>query len=186
MRRTLFFVCMKGGRAILERHELAFEDYKQGLKYKDIARKHGVAENTVKSWVSRYNWVEKKAAEVDPESQETDAIANKSKKLAPTLNSRRKNIEKDLFSQLDEKGIEGEHFRDLVRDYLSLWDVKTQLIYDIELRGVVVEWSNGKQTGEKKNESVSELNKTNAQMLKLLSELGLKAIASEKDDDDDY
>ena len=31
------------------------------------------------------------------------------------------------------------------------------------------------QSGYKKNESIAELNKTNAQMLKILSELGLKA-----------
>ncbi|MGR5963521.1 P27 family phage terminase small subunit [Bacillus cereus] len=55
---------------------------------------------------------------------------------------------------------------------------------DIEERGVVVEWSNGKQQ-EEKNESIGELDKTNAQMLKLLAELGLKATEVEVGEDDE-
>lgn len=37
----------------MEKWELAYEDYKQGMKYKDIAEKHEVSINTVKSWKSR-------------------------------------------------------------------------------------------------------------------------------------
>ena len=68
-------------------------------------------------------------------------------------------------------------------DYLALWDVKNLLIGDIQERGVTVLGVRG----EKKNDSISELNKTNAQMLKILSELGLKAteIAKEDDEGDD-
>ncbi len=32
----------------------ALEDYKAGLSYKEIAKKHNVSESTVKSWASRY------------------------------------------------------------------------------------------------------------------------------------
>lgn len=35
-------------------HELAFEDYQKGLKYKEIAEKYGVSVSAVKSWASRY------------------------------------------------------------------------------------------------------------------------------------
>lgn len=40
--------------------EIAYSDYLQGLKYKDIAEKHGVALSTVKSWAARY-WKSKDA-----------------------------------------------------------------------------------------------------------------------------
>lgn len=49
----------------------------------------------------------------------------------------------------------------------------------IQKRGTIVEYNNGGgQSGYKKNEAVDMFNKTNAQMLKLLSELGLKANAT--------
>lgn len=37
----------------------AEKDYQAGLKYKEIAEKHGVSLNTVKSWKTRYNWTKK-------------------------------------------------------------------------------------------------------------------------------
>lgn len=37
----------------MEKWELAFKDYQNGMKYKDIAAKHNVSINTVKSWKSR-------------------------------------------------------------------------------------------------------------------------------------
>ena len=36
--------------------DLAKEDYMSGMKYKDIASKHNVSLNTIKSWKQRYNW----------------------------------------------------------------------------------------------------------------------------------
>lgn len=39
-----------------QKHELAEQDYLQGMKYKDIADKHEVSINTVKSWKTRYKW----------------------------------------------------------------------------------------------------------------------------------
>lgn len=35
-------------------YESAYEDYKKGLKYKEIAQKYGVSVSAVKSWASRY------------------------------------------------------------------------------------------------------------------------------------
>lgn len=43
----------KGGDR-LEKYEQAEKDYKNGMKYKDIASKYGVSLNTVKSWKLRY------------------------------------------------------------------------------------------------------------------------------------
>jgi phage terminase small subunit len=41
----------------LETYEIAEQDYINGMKYKDIADKHGVSINTVKSWKTRYGWI---------------------------------------------------------------------------------------------------------------------------------
>lgn len=96
-----------------------------------------------------------------------------------------KNIEASLRKQAKEIGLIQAHYSDLINDYMSLWDVKNKLIEDINKRGVSVQGMHGK----KKNDSVSELNKTNAQMLKLLNELGLDAAKVAKvengDDGDD-
>lgn len=47
---------------IVERYELAEQDYMTGMKYKDIAEKYGVAMDTVKSWKKRYGWNRKEGA----------------------------------------------------------------------------------------------------------------------------
>ena len=85
-------------------------------------------------------------------------------------------IKKDLLDQLERNGVYGKHYLDLINDYMALWEVKNKLIKDIKKRGVSIYWCNGGgQEGYKKNDSIAELNKTNAQMLKILNELGLKA-----------
>ena len=44
-----------------ENWELAYEDYKAGMKRKDIAQKYNVSINTVKSWKQRH-WNKKEGA----------------------------------------------------------------------------------------------------------------------------
>lgn len=94
-------------------------------------------------------------------------------------------IKKDLIDQLERNGVYGSHYLDLISDYMALWEIKNDLIADIKERGVTTKYQNGKnQWGYKKNDSIVELNRTNAQMLKILNELGLKATDFEADDDD--
>lgn len=158
-----------------KKYELAFKDFLEGVKYKDIAEKYAVSINTVKSWRSRY-W---------KDMINEKGIKNVSKKVAKFKKSREKTlrskIRDDLFEQLGTNGIIHAHFMDLVEDYMSLWDIKNKLIADIEERGVSVLGANGFL---KKNDSINELNKTNTQMLKILNELNLKAISDDEDDDD--
>ena len=100
--------------------------------------------------------------------------------------AKKNEIKKDLVDQLERNGVFQKHYLDLVDDYMSLWDIKNELIKDIKKRGVSVFWCNGGgQEGQKKNDSIAELNKTNAQMLKILNELGLKAERKEPDDDNE-
>ncbi|MEG0900291.1 MAG: P27 family phage terminase small subunit [Oscillospiraceae bacterium] len=95
-------------------------------------------------------------------------------------------IKADLLEQLEKRKIYGSQYVDLVNDYVALWEIKNNLIKDIKKRGVSVEYQNGQfQKGYKKNDSISELNKTNGQMLRILCELGINATQSPIDDDDE-
>lgn len=87
-----------------------------------------------------------------------------------------KTLRDDLINQLRERGLEQKsHYISLIDDYCRLWDVKNLLFEDVKKRGVNVEYNNGGgQKGYKKNDSLSELTKVNGQMLKILSELGLR------------
>ncbi|MBK4752688.1 hypothetical protein CU013_2017 [Enterococcus faecium] len=48
----------------VRKYEQAFDDYKKGLKYREIAEKYDVSISTVKSWKSRY-WSKEKVATKD-------------------------------------------------------------------------------------------------------------------------
>lgn len=100
--------------------------------------------------------------------------------------AKKTDIKKDLIDQLERNGVYGSHYLDLINDYMALWEIKNKLIRDIKERGVSIKWNNGGgQEGFKKNDSIAELNKTNAQMLKILSELNLKAGSSGSADEAD-
>ena len=90
--------------------------------------------------------------------------------------NRTKRSKKDLRDQLEANGTYGKFFEDMIADYMAMYVTKTLLIADIQKRGTIVEYNNGGgQSGYKKNEAVDMFNKTNAQMLKLLSELGAES-----------
>lgn len=150
----------------------AYQDYLSGMKYKEIADKHGVSLAAVRQWKTRNNWQRpKKISGKLPVRKDIQQSKKTSDEKRYTKNSKlRGSIERDLIDQLNEKGAGHAHYVDLVKDYMALWDVKNLLIEDIKSRGVVVTWNGNK----KKNDSIGELNKTNAQMLKILSELDLK------------
>ena len=87
----------------------------------------------------------------------------------------RNQIKANLLEELNRNGVFSKFYLDIVEDYMSLWDTKNALISDIEKRGAVVPYtSNTGQTNPKKNESVGELLKVNAQMLKILETLNFK------------
>ena len=71
-----------------EQHEQAKRDYMLGMKYKDIAEKHGVTINTVKSWKKRHGWQRK----VAPKSKErvqakkTDKRVQNTPVIVPVVN----------------------------------------------------------------------------------------------------
>lgn len=155
----------------LTNYEKAHVDYQNGMKYKDIAKKYDVSENTVKTWKRRYAWENR----------------NELKKVFKLqIGSSFETVKADLLKQLKSNGIYGEHYIDLVNTYMEMFNIKNELIKDIKERGVAIEWFNGKQRGIKKNDSISELNKTIAQMLSILNDLGLKPSANLGVGGDDY
>lgn len=91
----------------------------------------------------------------------------------------RKRIEKDLVSQLKVKKIVGHHYSDLIQDYLSLWDLKCDLIEEIQDTGIQVTGMHG----PKSNPSIADLHKTNDRMIRILDAIGLKAEGHEPDKD---
>ena len=100
--------------------------------------------------------------------------------------AKRNDVKNDLLDQLERNEVYGNHYIDLIDDYMAMWDVKNSLIKDIKDKGVSVKYQNGEnQWGYKKNDSVRELTNVNNQMLKLLDSLGLKASKLEVEDDDE-
>jgi DNA-directed RNA polymerase specialized sigma54-like protein len=98
-----------------------------------------------------------------------------------------KNLKESLLKQLKNMGADTPQFEDLVNDYVSFYEIKNKLILDISARGVSIEWRNGEKShGYKKNDSIAELVKVNAQMLKILQQLHIETIEGEVEDDDDF
>lgn len=97
----------------------------------------------------------------------------------------RKQIRQDLLDQLERNGMVGGYCRDMVDDYMELWDISKALAKDIKERGVTIESELADGRCKRvKNESVGELLKTNAQMLKILDSLELKAVQGGDEDDE--
>ena len=85
-----------------------------------------------------------------------------------------KEIKESLVKQLKLRGMNAEFYKDLVDDYVYYWSLKKKLIADIRKKGIRYEAINGNVSVEKANESVVNLQKTTATMLKILADLKLK------------
>ena len=71
--------------------------------------------------------------------------------------------------------MKAEFYMDMIDDYVYYWSLKKRLITDIRAKGIRYETINGNGvTVEKANESVVNLQKTTATMLKILADLKLK------------
>lgn len=95
-------------------------------------------------------------------------------------------IRNDLKEQLISQNKFGKQFDDMIEDYIFFVKVKDKLQKDIDKKGVryTTMTGNGYETS-KQNESVTNLIKVNAQMLKILQDLELKSPESETGDEDD-
>lgn len=99
----------------------------------------------------------------------------------------KKQMEESLNKQLKLQGKTSDFYKDLVQDYLYYWSLKKQLIKDIKDKGIRYSAVNGNGIKvEKPNESVVNLQKTTATMLKILSDLNLREPLHESDPENDY
>ena len=64
----------------MDKKQLAFEDWKKGLKYQEIADKYGISLSTVKSWAIRY-WSKNDTEKV---ATNKEKVANKNRKKLQT------------------------------------------------------------------------------------------------------
>jgi len=95
-------------------------------------------------------------------------------------------IRESLLAQLEAKGANVDHVIDLVKDYMSLWDVKNKLLKDIKTRGVMyTDYSSVGVEMQKNNPSVRELTGINRQMLAILKELDINTHTVRSPDDSD-
>lgn len=97
----------------------------------------------------------------------------------------REQIKKDLLDQMDRNGTVGTYYTDMIDDYMKLWDTKNGLTEDINTRGTKVIVHTASSDNIKTNDSVLDLIKTNAQMLKLLESLRIKPAQEDGGADDE-
>lgn len=99
--------------------------------------------------------------------------------------SKKTQIKQDLLDQLERDGVCGNHYLDLINDYMSMWEIKNKLIKDSK-EHPYTEWKNSETSfGRKKNDSVDQAIKVNMQMIKILDFLGIKPSKQDGDLDDD-
>ena len=100
---------------------------------------------------------------------------------------KKKQVKKSLIEQLTLQNKKAKFYTDLVDDYMSYWTLKESLVQDIEERGLRYEATNGNGVvTEKPNESIQNLQKTTATMLKILSDLNLKEPLIKNSAEDGY
>lgn len=74
----IWLILFREVMVVADRHKEAEKDYMAGMKYKDIAAKHGVTINAVKSWKTRYGWHrDKKSAGKKVCTPKKDAVPQK-------------------------------------------------------------------------------------------------------------
>lgn len=93
-------------------------------------------------------------------------------------------IKADLLSQLERNNSTGKYYSDLVDDYMEMWDAKNGLEDDIKERGTKILFKTVNGGNIKTNDSVGDLLKINAQMIKLLDCMGIKPVSEEYFDDE--
>ena len=99
----------------------------------------------------------------------------------------KKEMRDSLLEQLRLQNKTSDFYEDLVNDYMDYWSLKKKLIADIRKKGLRYETVNGNGlTVEKPNESVNNLPKITAAMLKILNDLNLKEPLSDSSAEDDY
>lgn len=90
--------------------ELAYQDYLNGMKYKEIAEKYGVTINTVKSWKTRYKW----------SKDGKKSVHTKTGKVC-TQKTDKNNVKKEAIAEAVEQVIENTELTDKQRLFCVLY-----------------------------------------------------------------
>lgn len=90
-----------GGEVKETNAELAYQDYLNGMKYKEIAEKYGVTINTVKSWKTRYKW----------SKDGKKSVHTKTGKVCTQKNDKN-NVKKEAIAEAVEQVIENAELTD--------------------------------------------------------------------------
>ena len=116
--------------------------------------------------------LEKTIEQLEEKIQEIENI----KVLEDKIMQKEEEIREELQEQLRTQNKFGKQFDDMVEDYLYFYRLKERLQNDIDNNGIRYKTTGGNGfTTYKPNESCERLIKTNAQMLKILQDLNLKA-----------
>lgn len=98
---------------------------------------------------------------------------------------RQSEIKDNLIEQLELKNMNSPIYVGLVEDYMKYLKIKDDLLKDIKKNGVRINQKNGNGIiVEKFNESIVQLPKITAMMLKIIADLGLKEPVATSSDDD--
>lgn len=109
-----------------------------------------------------------------------------SKKVNIKNTKKYKDIKKSLLDILEKSNNDTPYFENLIEDYMALYETKEKAKAEIEDKGVMVKYQNGKnQSGYKKNDMIEVSLKVNAQMIKILDKLGINANGDLGFDDDE-
>lgn len=94
---------------------------------------------------------------------------------------KKQDVKRSLLNQLEKRGTVDDYLKDVVNDYMSLWDVKDALFLDIKKRGVTYQDTNSAGLlMYKNNPSTKEVIAVNKQMMSILKDLSL-TVPQEKD-----
>ena len=120
--------------------------------------------------------IEKKIEIAEKVRKEEEKMEKEEAKRAKALEKKTETIREDLKGQLLSQNKFGKQFDDMIEDYIFFVKLKEELQLDIKENGLRYRTmtGNGYPT-DKPNESVQNLVKINAQMLKILQDLELKA-----------
>lgn len=126
-----------------------------------------------------------KNTEKVPKTVKKEKISKEEKERLKKLQIKIDTIKEDLSNQLVNQGKFGKQFEDMIEDYLFFVKLKEELQLDIKNNGLrCLRMTGNGFPSEKPNESVQNLIKVNAQMLKILQDLDLKTPDEEGEGDD--
>ena len=89
----------------------------------------------------------------------------------------RKRVEKSLRQQLISKGADVEIFKNLIDDYMGLWDLKEMYFEDVK--------ENGLRVDGKENTSPKQIPIVNRQMLAILKQMDITTDNVVREDGED-